>query len=276
MLTLGVMQGLQVSEVARRAGMTPSAVRFYERVGVLQPARRAANGYRLFDDAAVEQLRIVSQAKGIGMSLEDITDLTAAWPGGECRAVQDRIRGFLTRRIGEAREQGGALQVLEHRLLAALGRLAAVDSGMQRCGTGCGCETALDGQTAPEGETGTAPADPGPQDAGVPAASRGGGREAGRPGCTLDSDALAARLGEWRALARAAASAERAGGGVRLVLPASPEVIAAAAGLCAAETACCAQTRFVLEITAGGAILTAEAPGAPGLADVMIPAGSPG
>jgi hypothetical protein len=47
------------------------------------------------------------------------------------------------------------------------------------------------------------------------------------------------------------------------------------AALCAAETACCAGTRFVLEVTAGQVILTAQAPGTPGLLDMLVPAGSP-
>ncbi len=44
--TLGAVDGLQVSELAERAGVAPSTVRFYERAGLLSPARRAANGYR--------------------------------------------------------------------------------------------------------------------------------------------------------------------------------------------------------------------------------------
>ena len=40
--------------------------------------------------------------------------------------------------------------------------------------------------------------------------------------------------------------------------------------LCAAETACCGHTRFLLEITAGQIALTAEAPGTPGLLDALF------
>jgi hypothetical protein len=52
-------------------------------------------------------------------------------------------------------------------------------------------------------------------------------------------------------------------------------MIATVAALCAAETACCAQTRFVLELTAGQATLTVEAPGTPGLLGLLLPAGTP-
>jgi hypothetical protein len=39
--TLGAVDGLRVSELAERAGIAPSTVRFYERAGLLSPARRA-------------------------------------------------------------------------------------------------------------------------------------------------------------------------------------------------------------------------------------------
>jgi len=78
--TLGAVDGLRVSELAERSGLAPSTVRFYERAGLLSPARRAANGYRVFDESALEELAFISRAKGIGMSLDDIADLVASWP----------------------------------------------------------------------------------------------------------------------------------------------------------------------------------------------------
>lgn len=302
MFTLDVMPGLRVSELARRAGVTPSTVRFYERSGLLSPARRSANGYRVFDETAVDQLTLVARAKNIGMSLEDIAALTAAWPGGECGSVQARIRGFAAGRVTQVREQRAALKALERRLLTALGRLPAQDPGPARCAPGCGCDAALgaappgsgtaDAGAAPSGATadpGTAPADSAPPDPGAAAdpgtasADPGAapphasaipvaGQGLGPWGCTLDREALVSRLDEWRALAAAATSAEQAGDGVRLVLPPEPDLAAAAARLCAAETTCCDQTRFLLEVSAGQVTLTARAPGAPGLIEAMLPA----
>ena len=85
--TLGAVDGLRVSELAERAGVAPSTVRFYERAGLLSPARRAADGYRVFDESALDELAFISRAKGIGMSLEDIAGLVASWPAGECRSL---------------------------------------------------------------------------------------------------------------------------------------------------------------------------------------------
>ena len=48
--------------------MAPSTVGFYERARLLSPARRAPNGYRVFDEAAIDELAFVNRAKGIGMN----------------------------------------------------------------------------------------------------------------------------------------------------------------------------------------------------------------
>jgi DNA-binding transcriptional MerR regulator len=245
------VDGLRVSELAERAGVAPSTVRFYERAGLLSPPRRAANGYRVFGESALDELAFISRAKGIGMSLDDIAGLLAAWPASECRSLQARLRVFLAGRIGQVHEQVAELGRFERQLRAVLDRLSARDPGPERCGTGCSCETALDQalNKATEG--------PGPW------------------GCSLDRDELATRIGQWRALAAAATSAERTADAVRLVLPAGPEMIATVTALCAAETACCGQTRFLLEITAGQMTLTAEAPGTPGLLDALFRASVP-
>lgn len=109
MFTLGGMNGLRVAELADRAGVAASTVRFYERAGLLSPARRAENGYRLFDESALEELAFIQRAKAIGMSLEDIAGLVAVWPSGSCQSLQARMRVHLARQISAVRGQRAGL-----------------------------------------------------------------------------------------------------------------------------------------------------------------------
>ena len=249
--TLGAVDGLRVSELAERAGVAPSTVRFYERAGLLSPARRGPNGYRMFDESAVEELLFVQRAKGIGMSLEDIADLVAAWPTGKCQSLQARLRAYLAGRINEVHEQRAELSAFEQQLQTVLSRLSAHDPGPEQCGRGCYCETDLD--PAPN----EAVSGPWPDD------------------CSLSSDDLADRIGEWRLVAAAAISVEHTGDTARLLLPPSSELIAAVAALSVAETAYCAQTRFLMEVTAGQVTLTIQAPGSAGLLGILLPASTP-
>ncbi len=59
---------MKVSELARRAGVAPSAVRFYEEIGVLPPAARRDNGYREYGDEALARLRLVVALRRLGLA----------------------------------------------------------------------------------------------------------------------------------------------------------------------------------------------------------------
>jgi arsenate reductase len=62
---------MRVSELARRAGTAPSAVRWYESAGVLPPAPRQANGYREYGEADLARLRLVLSLRRLGLAPGD-------------------------------------------------------------------------------------------------------------------------------------------------------------------------------------------------------------
>ncbi len=101
--------GLKIGELARRAGVTAKAIRFYERQRVLPPAKRAANRYRLYDDDAVEMLSFVKQATGLGLTLAEIKEIVAIRRGGRppCAHVHRLLRdkaGELDRKLKDLLE----------------------------------------------------------------------------------------------------------------------------------------------------------------------------
>ena len=68
---------MKVSELARRAGVAPSAVRFYEEMGVLPAAPRRANGYREYGSAELARLRLVVALRRLGLAPVDAGRLAA-------------------------------------------------------------------------------------------------------------------------------------------------------------------------------------------------------
>jgi MerR family copper efflux transcriptional regulator len=86
--------GLKIGELARRAGVTAKAIRFYERRRILPLPRRAANGYRLYGDDAVDMLRFVKQAGSLGLTLAEIRDIIGIRQGGRppCTHVHQLLR----------------------------------------------------------------------------------------------------------------------------------------------------------------------------------------
>jgi DNA-binding transcriptional MerR regulator len=70
---------MQVGEVATLTGASVRAIRYYERAGLLQASRRA-NGYREFDDGAVERVRVIRELLGTGFTVDDILSLSSCLP----------------------------------------------------------------------------------------------------------------------------------------------------------------------------------------------------
>ena len=62
---------LGIGEVARRAGLRPSAVRYYEDVGLITPDLRRG-GKRVYSAGAVERLALIAFAKSAGFTLDEI------------------------------------------------------------------------------------------------------------------------------------------------------------------------------------------------------------
>jgi arsenate reductase len=62
---------MRISDLARRAGLTPTAIRWYEQAGVLPVPVRGANGYREYGDQDVARLRLVVALRRLGLGPED-------------------------------------------------------------------------------------------------------------------------------------------------------------------------------------------------------------
>lgn len=82
---------MRVSELARQAGVSPSAVRFYEAEGVLPRPPRRENGYRDYEDADLCRLRLVVSLRGLGLDLPECGRLADLCGSGECDAMEAQL-----------------------------------------------------------------------------------------------------------------------------------------------------------------------------------------
>ena len=105
---------LPIGELARRAGTAPSALRYYERIGLLPPGERAG-GKRHYPPSSAERLAFVHLCQDAGFTLEEIRQLlgegTRRGPTWN-RLVQGKI-AELDARISESQR---AKSLLEHSL----------------------------------------------------------------------------------------------------------------------------------------------------------------
>src|SRR5262245_41012899 len=82
-------RGLTIGQVSQRTGLSPKAIRIYERKGLLLKTSRTSAGYRLFQGHDVDVLRFIRQARSIGLSLDEIRDVLDLQRSGQkpCETV---------------------------------------------------------------------------------------------------------------------------------------------------------------------------------------------
>ena len=75
----GVLR-VNIAEAAHASGVPAKMVRYYESIGLIQPAKRRANGYRQYELLPdVYRLRFIRMARDVGLSLTDVRELLALW-----------------------------------------------------------------------------------------------------------------------------------------------------------------------------------------------------
>lgn len=92
------MTSLTIGEVAARAGVNTSRIRYYERVGVL-PRPERTSGQRRYEESVLKRLAIVDVAQRAGLSLDEIRHLTG--PDSHGAGAGDSIRRIADRKLPE-------------------------------------------------------------------------------------------------------------------------------------------------------------------------------
>ena len=132
------MSTYTIGETAGRSGFSASTLRYYEGIGLVEPATRTDAGYRLYDDDALARLSFIARAKQLGCSLEEITDLVGIWDGERCAPVQRRFHELVTDKLDETRSRIAELTVLAVQLGETAARLAGPASDGP-CDDRCAC-----------------------------------------------------------------------------------------------------------------------------------------
>jgi MerR family redox-sensitive transcriptional activator SoxR len=92
------MASLTIGEVAARAGVNTSHIRYYERVGVL-PRPERVGGQRRYEEGVLDRLAIIDVAQRAGLTLDEVRHLTG--PDNRDGPAGDRIRELAERKLPE-------------------------------------------------------------------------------------------------------------------------------------------------------------------------------
>ena len=107
---------LSIGEVAKEAGVNVSAIRFYERKGLL-PEPERVGGQRCYTAAAVQRLGVIDVAKQAGFSLEEVGVLLSATDEGA--PAYEQTRALAARKLPEVEALIERAQAMREWLVAA-------------------------------------------------------------------------------------------------------------------------------------------------------------
>jgi len=119
-----VEAGMNIKEVAARAGLPAKTIRYYEEIGLIRPLR-AANGYRSFRESDLHKLAFLARARGLGFSIEDCRALLALYED-RARASSD-VKALAESHLARIAEKIAELRGMEA-TLGALVRACAGDA----------------------------------------------------------------------------------------------------------------------------------------------------
>jgi len=116
---------MKIGELAERTGIPASTIRYYEKEGLLPKAQRGANGYRVYQEYALERLDLIQLGQNLGFSLDAIRTVVAL----QGDALKDALLGQLEARLEEIDRLSAVLAAqrssvagAKERVLAALAR----------------------------------------------------------------------------------------------------------------------------------------------------------
>jgi DNA-binding transcriptional MerR regulator len=114
---MAVLKYYKTSEIAEAAGVHPNTVRLYEKLGLLQPAQRGNNNYRLFTLAHMEQMRLARIALKSACVEGNIRKLAISIikiaAGGALRLALEEAYDYLTHINNEKSKAAEALAILQ-------------------------------------------------------------------------------------------------------------------------------------------------------------------
>jgi DNA-binding transcriptional MerR regulator len=113
-----IQTSLTIQEAAEKTGLTVHTLRYYERIGLLMPVGRAANGHRRYSQQDINLIRTLNKWRQTGMSLIDIQyywklvqegDATA----GERRAILEAHRQTVVKQMEELQ---ATLELIDYKI----------------------------------------------------------------------------------------------------------------------------------------------------------------
>src|SRR5438046_2185361 len=111
---------MKIGALAQKSGVHVETIRYYQNLGLMPTPTRARGAVRRYGKEAVDRLRFIKRAQGLGFSLDEVKLLLRLSTGDHCRETRilaERKRELVDKKITDLR----AIQSALNALIAACG-----------------------------------------------------------------------------------------------------------------------------------------------------------
>ena len=102
---------MNISEAAKRSGLSSKTIRYYEDIELIEPALRSANGYRQYNDRAVRELLFLSRSREVGFNLEESSQLLGLLRDSARHSVH--AKNLVLEKAGQLQQKIDQLQAMQ-------------------------------------------------------------------------------------------------------------------------------------------------------------------
>ena len=106
---------MNISDVAKKTGLTSKAIRFYEQKGLVMPPLRGENGYRSYNQQHLNELTLLRQARQVGFNLEECGELVNLFNDPARHSADVKARTL--QKVAEIERHISELQAMRTQLL---------------------------------------------------------------------------------------------------------------------------------------------------------------
>lgn len=107
---------MNISDVAKKTGLTSKAIRFYEEKGLVTVPNRGENGYRTYTQKHLDELTLLRQARQVGFNLEECGELVNLFNDPARHSADVKARTL--QKVADIEKHISELQAMRQQLIA--------------------------------------------------------------------------------------------------------------------------------------------------------------
>jgi len=105
---------MNISEAAKRTGLSAKTIRYYESIALVAPAKRAGNGYRDYTERDIEGLRFLQRARATGFGIEECRQLLGLYSNEQRHS--SHVKSLVLEKVDQVEAQIAELEAMRDTL----------------------------------------------------------------------------------------------------------------------------------------------------------------